>query len=87
MRSLFFFDRILEFINKNTKNVLINIIITDARFEVDETKVKKFLKDGVDGLVIFVTNTENAQVKKIADDPDFRSKLVYILADANFNVD
>ena len=81
------FDKILEFINKNTKNVLINIIITDAGFEVDETKVKKFLKDGVDGLVIFVTNAENAQVKKIAHDPDFRSKLVYILADANFNVD
>ena len=81
------FDRILDFINKNTKNVLINIIITDADFVVDESKVKKFLKEGVDGLVIFVTNNANDDVKKIADEIDFKTKLVYILADANFNVD
>lgn len=81
------FDRILDFINKNTKNVLINIIITDADFNVDDSKVKKFLKDGVDGLVIFVTNSNNAQVQKIADELDFRTKLIYILADANFDID
>ena len=80
-------DQILEFINKNTKNVLINIIITDAGFGVDEPQIKKFLKDGVDGLVIFVTNMANDQVKKIADKPDFKTKLIYILADASFNVD
>ncbi len=81
------FDGILDFINKNTKNVLINIIITDADFDVNDTKVKKFLKEGVDGLVIFVTNNANDNVKKIADEIDFKTKLVYILADANFNVD
>ncbi len=81
------FDRILDFINKNTKNVLINIIITDAEFGVNEPQIKKFLKDGVDGLVIFVTNSNNAQVQKIADELDFRTKLIYILADANFNID
>ena len=81
------FDRILDFINKNTKNVLINIIITDADFNVDDSKVKKFLKDGVDGLVIFVTNMANNQVQKIADELDFRTKLIYILADANFDID
>ena len=81
------FDKILEFINKNTKNVLINIIITDAGFGVDEPQIKKFLKDGVDGLVIFVTNMANEQVKKIADKPDFKTKLIYILADANFDID
>lgn len=80
-------DQILEFINKNTKNVLINIIITDAGFTVNEKEIKNFLKTGVDGLVIFITNTENEEVKKIADEPEFKTKLIYILADANFDVE
>lgn len=80
-------DQILEFINKNTKNVLINIIITDAGFAVNEKEIKNFLKTGVDGLVIFITNTENTEVKKIADEPEFKTKLIYILADAEFNVE
>ena len=42
---------------------------------------------GVDGLVIFITNTENAEVKKIANEPEFKTKLIYILADADFNVE
>ena len=81
------FDEILEFINKNTKTMLINIIITDADFSVNESKVKEFLKTGVDGLVIFITNCENAQVKKIANENAFKTKLIYILADANFNIE
>lgn len=81
------FDEILKFITKNTKNVLINIIITDAGFNVDETEVKNFLKKEVDGLVIFITNCENTQVKKIANENEFKTKLIYILADANFNVE
>ena len=81
------FDEILEFISKNTKNMLINIIITDADFSVNESKVKEFLKTGVDGLVIFITNCENAQVKKIANENAFKTKLIYILADANFNIE
>ena len=80
-------DQILEFINKNTKNVLINIIITDAGFAVNENEIKNFLKSGVDGLVIFITNAENTEVKKIANEPEFKTKLIYILADADFNVE
>ena len=80
-------DEILAFINKNTKNVLINIIITDAGFTVNESEIKNFLKSGVDGLVIFITNTENSEVKKIANEPEFKTKLIYILADADFNVE
>ena len=80
-------DEILAFINKNTKNVLINIIITDAGFTVNESEIKNFLKSGVDGLVIFITNAENSEVKKIANEPDFKTKLIYILADADFNVE
>lgn len=80
-------DQILEFINKNTKNVLINIIITDAGFAVNESEIKNFLKSGVDGLVIFITNAENTEVKKIANETEFKTKLIYILADADFNVE
>ena len=80
-------DQILAFINKNTKNVLINIIITDAGFTVNESEIKNFLKSGVDGLVIFITNTENNEVKKIANETEFKTKLIYILADADFNVE
>lgn len=81
------FDGILKFISKNTKNVLINIIITDAGFDVNESEVKNFLKKDVDGLVIFITNANNDQVKKIADENEFKTKLIYILADANFDID
>ena len=81
------FDQILDFISKNTKNVLINIIITDAGFSVNESEVKNFLKKDVDGLVIFITNAANEDVKKIADEPEFKTKLIYILADADFNVE
>ena len=81
------FDQILDFISKNTKNVLINIIITDAGFSVNESEVKNFLKKDVDGLVIFITNAANEDVKKIANEPEFKTKLIYILADADFNVE
>ena len=81
------FDGILKFISKNTKNVLINIIITDAGFDVNESEVKNFLKKDVDGLVIFITNANNDQVKMIANENEFKTKLIYILADANFDID
>ena len=81
------FDGILNFISKNTKNVLINIIITDAGFDVNESEVKNFLKKDVDGLVIFITNANNDQVKMIANENEFKTKLIYILADANFDID
>ena len=66
---------------------MINIIITDAGFTVNENEIKNFLKSGVDGLVIFITNAENTEVKKIANEPEFKTKLIYILADADFNVE
>ena len=81
------FDGILKFISKNTKNVLINIIITDAGFDVNESEVKNFLKKDVDGLVILITNANNDQVKMIANENEFKTKLIYILADANCDID
>lgn len=77
------FDKILNFIDKNTDNYLINIIITDAGFSVNKTEVDKLLKT-IDGMCVFVSNVEEPTIKKIAKDS---SKLFYVLADNNFDID
>jgi hypothetical protein len=79
------FDEILEFIDKNSKDYLINIIVTDANFSVNTAEVKKFLKN-IPGLVIFVTNQDNKAVKAISEENDFKLKLNYILADSSFTI-
>lgn len=79
------FDEILEFIDKNSKDYLINIIVTDANFTVNTAEVKKFLKN-IPGLVIFVTNQDNKAVKAISEENDFKLKLNYILADSSFTI-
>lgn len=77
------FDSILNFMSKNTKNYLINIIITDAEFDIDKDKIDTFIKD-IDGMVSFITNNDTEAVKNIAK--KHKDQLFYILADRNFNV-
>ena len=79
------FDEILKFIDKNSKDFLINIIITDAGFSVNKDKVKNFLKT-IPGLVIFITNIDSPDVKAISKETEFKTKLNYILADSNFTI-
>lgn len=79
------FDEILSFIDKNSKDYLINIIITDAGFAVNKDKVKNFLKT-IPGLVIFITNIDSPEVKAISKETEFRTKLNYILADTEFSI-
>lgn len=79
------FDEILSFIDKNSKDYLINIIITDAGFAVNKDKVKNFLK-AIPGLVIFITNIDSPEVKAISKETEFRTKLNYILADTEFSI-
>lgn len=76
------FDEILDFMLKNTDNFLINIIITDADFRVPASEVNKMIKN-IEGLVVFVTNNEKEEVKRIAKDTH---KLHYILADKQFKL-
>ena len=79
------FDKILDYINRHTKDFLINIIITDAGFSVPTQQVKDLLKS-IEGMVIFVTNTASHEVESISKETEFRNQLVYVLADTNFTV-
>ena len=77
------FDRILEYINKNTKEYLINVIITDAGFSINETETEKFIKN-IDGMVLFITNVDSKEMKDLAKKYD--TQLFYVLADSNFTL-
>lgn len=79
------FDKILDYINRHTKDFLINIIITDAEFSVPTQQVKDLLKS-IEGMVIFVTNSKKDEVDAISKETEFKTKLVYVLADPNFTV-
>lgn len=79
------FDKILDYINRHTKDFLINIIITDAEFGVPPQPVKELLKN-IDGMVIFVTNKPKDEVKKISEETEYRTQLVYVLADPDFTI-
>ena len=77
------FDELLSHINDLSKDFMINIIITDAQFNVNESEVIKFAK-GLGGLILFITNEDNPTVKHISD--KMPKKLVYILADSSFTI-
>ena len=80
------FDNLLKIIKEETNNYMINVIITDAGFQVNEANVEKFLKE-IYGCIIFITNDPNSNVKDIAEKTENRTKLFYIQADANFSID
>lgn len=77
------FHEILEFMNKNTDNFLINIIITDAQFDINESEVEKFMKN-IEGMLLFITNSDNSTMKNLSK--KYETQLFYILADSNFEV-
>ena len=77
------FDRILEYIKDHTNDFLINIIITDAQFNINESEVDKFIKD-INGMVLFITNSSNSTMKKLSKKYD--TQLFYIEADNQFTI-
>ena len=78
------FNELLDYINKNTKEFLINVIITDAQFSgIDTSTVENLLKE-IDGIIIFITNTPNETMKDISK--KYSTKLNYILADSEFTL-
>ena len=77
------FHEILNFIKDHTKEYLINVIITDAEFDINEKEIDKFIKD-IDGMIEFITNTDNNTMKKLGK--KYESKLNYILADSDFTI-
>ena len=79
------FHELLSHIIKHTKEFLINVIITDAGFEVNEAEITKFLKE-LDGIVIFIENMGSQEVKTIAEKTENKTKLFYIKADSDFTI-
>lgn len=77
------FHEILSYIGKHTNEYLINVIITDAEFDINEAEVKKFIKD-IKGMVCFVTNNDNSTMKKLAK--EYNTTLYYILANSSFEL-
>ena len=79
------FGDLINYMLENTKECLINVIITDAGFSNTTDDIVSLLKE-VDGLIVFITNQESHEIKKLSNMPQFKSKLVYILADHNFTI-
>jgi len=77
------FHQLLEYMKDHTKEYLINVIITDAEFDINEKEIDKFIKN-IDGMIEFITNNDNATMKKLSK--KYETKLNYILADSNFTI-
>ena len=77
------FDKLLDSIVRETNDYLINIIITDADFNVKENEVINFLKK-INGMVVFITNNQGSPVEDIAKKNEL--KLKYIQADQDFTI-
>lgn len=78
------FNQLLDYINKNTKDFLINVIITDAQFNKINTSTVKDMLDEISGIVIFITNTQNETIEDLSK--KYKTKLHYILADSEFTL-
>ena len=78
------FDEIVTYINKHTKEFLINVILTDAGFQIDKGIVKDMIKD-IDGMILFITNIDSDEMKEMSK--QYPTQLFYVLADSNFTID
>ena len=79
------FNDLLDHINKNTKDFLINVIITDAEFSTITVSTIKNLLNSIDGILLFITNNDNSTIQNIAKEN--RNKMHYILANSDFGLD
>ena len=78
------FNELLRNINKFSKEFLINVVITDAQFDINVSDIKKLLDD-IDGIVLFITNSPNKTVEDLSK--KYSTKLYYIIADSEFKLD
>ena len=77
------FHKILDFIIKNTKDCLINVMITDGEFEVKSNEIKNLINN-LEGIILFITNTPNDKMED--ESKKYKTKLFYIEADTNFTL-
>ena len=80
------FERLLKEVEKNSKTYLVNVIITDAGFSgININDVKQFLEN-MEGMIYFVCNPGSPEIEALSKETKYRTKLVYILADNNFEI-
>lgn len=77
------FSDIVKYMAKTTKDYMINVVITDANFSINENSVKTFMKD-IDGMLLFITNEDSKPMKNVAK--DLPTQVYYVLADNNFTI-
>lgn len=78
--------QLLNEIKKNTPDYMINVIITDAEMDFNESEIIKLLNE-LEGIVLFITNQNQEDIKKISNRQDYKTKLYYIQASSNFALD
>lgn len=78
------FSDIVKYMSTHTKEYMINVVITDARFTIGKNQVKTFIKD-IDGMLLFITNCESKDMEELSK--EFKTQIFYILADKDFTID
>lgn len=78
------FEEMCEFMEKTTKDYLVNVFITDAQFQITASAVEKILKDH-QGCILFITNVPNKTMEALSK--KMPKQLFYIEADENFTLD
>lgn len=77
------FETIFKYILKHTNDYLINIIITDAAMNVSKDVVINTINN-LNGIVIFVANSDNADIRDIAQ--KYPTQMKYILVKGDFEI-
>ena len=77
------FEKIVKFISEHTADYMINVIITDAQFNVNESETDKFIHN-INGMMEFITNTDNEVMKELSK--KYNTQLNYILAPQDFSL-
>ena len=79
------FNDLLKCIGENTKDYLINVIVTDAEFQsINVNNIKDLLKS-INGIILFITNEPEQVIENMAKEN--KNKLYYILANKQFTLD
>lgn len=74
---------LLQSIKKYSNDFMINVVITDGEFDINNTEVKKFIND-VNGIVIYIVNRKFPEMQKLAK--ELNTKLFFIEADSSFKI-
>ena len=76
-------SKLIDYISKNTADDLINIIITDAEFNIEKSAITKLMKD-MDGMVFLIANQPKPECEEI--ERLMKGQFVFLQADAEFSL-